>query len=295
MDMIAIKTKAKVTCAEMRRRLESTRFSSPRSRLNSDQERGVRALETDGAYVTSLDELGVPFDGACKAEIEQLYEKISFKSHGQKSFRGVVPREAIEQSHNLLLWGLNEALLNVVESYLRVPANFRGFVATLDLADGDETETRRWHIDNVDTRSFKMLIYLDDVDEQNGPFEFIPMRFNPKFARRYYIDGRIPDPVMERSVLRENWITCTGKAGTVVVGDTCRIFHRGRPPISGNRKVLFYAFTTRHPPNPEYSAREFDASAFAKILTDLTPRQRAVIGLDTQRDPSPKLSAGSTP
>ena len=145
MDMIAIKTKAKVTCAEMRRRLESIRFSSPRSRLNSDQERGVRALETDGAYVTSLDELGVPFDGACKAEIEQLYEKISFKSHGRKSFRGVVPREATEQSHNLLLWGLNEALLNVVESYLRVPANFRGFVATLDLADGDETDPHVEH------------------------------------------------------------------------------------------------------------------------------------------------------
>ncbi len=287
MDMIAIKTKAKVTCAKMWRSLESTRFSSPRSRLNSDQERGVRALETDGAYVTSLDELGVPFDGACKAEIEQLYEKISFKSHGRKSFRGVVPREAIEQSHNLLLWGLNEALLNVVESYLRVPANFRGFLATLDLADGDETETRRWHIDAADTRSFKMIIYLNDVGPDNGPFEFSPLRFGPKFARSDFVEGRIPDEIMERSVPRAEWITCTGMAGTVVVADTCRIFHRGKPPISGTRKAMFFPYTTRRPPNPENSARLFDASAFSKGRTGMTPRQRQAIGLNTKRGLAP--------
>ena len=242
MDMLDLKTRAKVTCAEMRRRLDSTRFSNPRSRLNSVQSRIVCALDADGACVTSVDELGLRFDATCTAEIESLFEQIYFPSEGRKTFKGSIPREAIEKSRNLINWGLAEELLNMAESYLRVPVNYRGLTASLDLPDGNDTETRRWHIDAVDTRSFKMIVYLNDVGPDNGPFEFIPLRFGPKFARSDFVEGRIPDEIMERSVPRAEWITCTGKAGTVVVADTCRIFHRGKPPISGTRKAMFFPY-----------------------------------------------------
>ena len=279
MNFMTLKHKAKLAYVDMRRRLGSARFDVPDSHLTEFQSELVAAIEKDGAFVTTLQGLGIPVDRACVSEIEALFDSITFSAEGRKTFKGGPPQDKIDASVNLIRWGLNETFLDLAESYLRVPVNYRGFTASLDLPDGNDTETRRWHIDAVDTRSFKMIVYVNDVDAGSGPFEFIPRPVTPKFSSRDYVKGRITDDVMESAVPRDKWVTCTGKAGTVVLADTCRMFHRGKPSLTDIRQALFFAYTTRRPLNPEYSASMFNVLAFAAHQTDLTARQRAAIGL----------------
>lgn len=255
-------------------------FRSPIVSLPGPFRAVVEALHRDGACVTSLAELELEFDEACAAEVEFLRSQIVFnQASGDKSFLGTVPQDMADRCPNLIRWGLEERLLGMVESYLGLPANYRGFLARRDIADTSDAGTRRWHMDGEDSRTVKLIVYLNDIDEKVGPFEFIPRRLTPSIPREIFVAGRVPDEVMERYVPRGEWVSCTGPVGTVVVADTCRIFHRGKPPSAGARDTLFFHFTSRNMLDLQVTRQCFDAAAFGAEAADLSPRQRAAIGL----------------
>jgi len=66
---------------------------------------------------------------------------------------------------------------------------------------------------------FRALIYLVDVDEQNGPFEYVGERGKKRLA--------------------------TGPAGTLLIFDANRLLHRGNPPRSRQRKVIDFCVAPR--------------------------------------------------
>ena len=49
----------------------------------------------------------------------------------------------------------------------------------------------------------------------------------------------------------DQWlISCTGKTGTVIIVDTARVFHRGKPATETSRKALFFGYLSRRPRHP---------------------------------------------
>lgn len=100
-----------------------------------------------------------------------------------------------------------------------------------------------WHRDSAHRSQVKIIVYLSDVDDHNGPFEYLPgthwswhklktdgfgsskLRFTEKDVRGMDIQP----------------ITLTGRAGSGLVVDTKGI-HRGRPIASGNRYALTFYF-----------------------------------------------------
>jgi hypothetical protein len=120
---------------------------------------------------------------------------------------------------------------------------------------GGELERGRWHIDSFRSQ-YKTFLFLVDVDEATGPFEFIPRSHAGAFKRGMALKGRyfrpsdfftgkrayarIPDDVVER--LQGNGYPSRAavcRAGTVMIVDTSAI-HRARPCYEGTR----YALTT---------------------------------------------------
>jgi phytanoyl-CoA dioxygenase PhyH len=121
-----------------------------------------------------------------------------------------------------------------------------------------------WHRDSPFSHQFKALLYLSDVTEDNGPFEFIegshrraslltaagslgvPLaqyRFSDEQIARLQAAGVLPQARQ-----------FTGSKGTLLLVDT-RGLHRGRPLRSGERLALtryYFAsnvpdeFTSRH-------------------------------------------------
>lgn len=99
-----------------------------------------------------------------------------------------------------------------------------------------------WHRDSPFTHQFKSILYLSDVQLDNGPFEYVP--YSHLTAAKLAVRGsvrldqsRICDEEFRQSRLESQ--PFTGPAGTLLLADT-RGIHRGRPIKMGAR----YAITT---------------------------------------------------
>ena len=110
-----------------------------------------------------------------------------------------------------------------------------------------------WHRDSI-SRQFKSILYLNDVDENNGSYQIIEKSHklsnvlndikaaNTPFSKIRFSDQQI-EKILERDPSRLK--TLTGKAGTLIIKD-CSAIHRGSPLKTGKRYALTnYFFQTR--------------------------------------------------
>lgn len=116
-----------------------------------------------------------------------------------------------------------------------------------------------WHKDSS-FRQFKAFLYLNDVDELNGPLQLIERSHtfaaylaDMQAAGLPFRQLRITDEQMERIIARdpERLKTITGRAGTLILADTASI-HRGRPPVQGRRYALTNYYVEPAQITPEY-------------------------------------------
>jgi hypothetical protein len=100
-----------------------------------------------------------------------------------------------------------------------------------------------FHVDNDFKKFFKIFIYLDDVDNFNGPHKFIEGSHKNKrkdnFLLRRYSDNEIMQNYKKR--IR----TFLGKKGSTFYIDTFGI-HKGEVPKNNSRKVLILEYGSHH-------------------------------------------------
>jgi hypothetical protein len=126
-----------------------------------------------------------------------------------------------------------QPLVDIVNSY-------RGLLTRLYEVDewftvpypqsGERLASQQWHRDPEDVHVVKVFVYLTDVDEEAGPFEYVRGsaaggRYEhlwPWADGHRYVDGAD----LEAAVDGGDRLTVTGPAGTMIVCDTGG-FHRG--------------------------------------------------------------------
>jgi len=62
----------------------------------------------------------------------------------------------------------------IVENYMGLPIAFQGIHFRRDFANKSPVTTEFWHQDLENRRILKVIIYLSDVSEEHGLFEYIP-------------------------------------------------------------------------------------------------------------------------
>lgn len=122
--------------------------------------------------------------------------------------------------------------------------------AKINAVDGNIGSGGGWHRDSPYTHQFKAIIYLSDVDESNGPFQYIK-HSNSKFDILLSYFRNIFTPGQYRFSEEEisDYLNKTGKSvtdltarmGTLVLADTKGI-HRGKPISEGSRYAIFCYF-----------------------------------------------------
>lgn len=117
--------------------------------------------------------------------------------------------------------------------------------AYLPATHGNLGSGEGWHRD-APTKQFKAIIYISDVELDNGPFQIIRnshtlnnMIADTWTGRLSYPQYRITQQEVDRITNRnpERLDTYTARAGTVILVDTSAI-HRGMPIRSGSRYAL---------------------------------------------------------
>lgn len=165
-------------------------------------------------------------------------------------------RRDLEDRPEIYLFGLNERLLKIVESYLGLPVAFGGFNFFHTLADGRERGARVWHLDGEDESIVKIAIYLNDVDLDGGPFEMIKDRVF-KGGDPYKRPARHEklERIVGKGISSKDIVTCVGPRGSVIFCDTARYYHRGRPATGHSRTAIFFNYYPRPPRRPYFCGK----------------------------------------
>jgi len=128
--------------------------------------------------------------------------------------------------------GLNPRLIDVANAYLEMwsKLEYVDVWYTPPVPDAERQSSQRWHRDFNDRHLLKAFVYLVDVDEDTGPFEYVP-----RSAPGGELDGLWPwRPLGENYPPQDEFaeqtdgraVTFTGPKGTIILCNTCG-FHRG--------------------------------------------------------------------
>lgn len=281
--------------ARLSRRCEAARaeFQGRRPRLSPPHEEIVRALETSGVHVTSLETLGFAGSQAMFQSCQTLAAKYR-RMHldGELDDNDGFQADAADllAHRSIFDWGVNETLLDIAAAYLGQPVAYDGLNLFYTKADGRQVAARKWHRDMEDRRVLKVAVYVNDVDDDGGPLQVLsqaaresetaaayPVFNEAQLARRigHALDG---DAVA----------TCTGPAGTVVFAETALRYHRGKPATARDRCAVFYNYFARPPLRPFLCERStLSRRQLLDLAESFNERQRACV--DWRRSTPPWL------
>ena len=204
--------------------------------LDETQNRIIAELKENGIAVTHLNEL---FRTEFLPQLQKYATSLIDDRQQRKKGKTYMAdfwekRTNVDLTNPFLKLTLSPRIVAIANGYLGMYSKF--FTYSLNLVspvgDAKPISSQRWHRDPEDKKLCKIFIYLNDVDEETGPFTY---------AKRTHADGRwnllfrqnppqgsidIPEKEIERAISKENIKVTIGKAGTVIFCDTAGI-HRG--------------------------------------------------------------------
>ena len=267
------------------RRLRTRRPLSPVARRVSDD------LRATAVGTTSIDELAFPGRDRFWEQVDGLVRRMEPVTVGAIDGDVLDGRnthfhcisidcpQLAEEAPEVLMLGVDETVLDAIERYLGVPAALCDVHLRKDVGNGAQVGTRIWHLDTEDHRTVRMIVYLNDITVDDGPFEYLPLDISSSMPPEVIDRGLrakgdpLLDEEMEQLVSPERWCQAIGPRGTVSLADNARLFHHGKAHES-LRLAIFYTFTSRSPRYP--------AIRRSPVFDDrLSPRQRGAFFVDT--------------
>lgn len=129
---------------------------------------------------------------------------------------------------------LSTRVLDLANAYLRMWAKltYVDLWYTVPQTEGSErAASQLWHLDFDDKHLLKAFLYLVDVDESAGPFEYVPGsqprgRYDEIWHWSPLRTGRIPDEDVRRHTGADGVKTFTAPRGSVILCNTSGL-HRG--------------------------------------------------------------------
>jgi hypothetical protein len=115
-------------------------------------------------------------------------------------------------------------------------------------ADADRISSQRWHRDFDDRRLVKVFLYLVDVDEETGPFQYVAGsapggRYADAWPWRPLGENYPPEDELERRIPAEAVRIFTGPKGTLLFCNTAG-FHRGGFATSSPRVLATATYSS---------------------------------------------------
>lgn len=161
----------------------------------------------------------------------------------------------ISCNDEFLKFGIEERMLNTIAGYLGRYPKLRMIDLWYNIAVGEEspTHSQNWHRDGEDTELVKVFLYFNDIDENAGPFTYVPnSHLKGKYGDlwpaetvlKHIYGGVYPDTKeLEEKFNKEEMKVCTGKAGTLIFCDTYGL-HKGGHCKTTDRILGNWVYTT---------------------------------------------------
>jgi hypothetical protein len=214
--------------------------------ISAEDQNIVDSMFEQGIFVTNLSFLDLPkTTEAVQTAKELIGDSSACDGDSNKSW---IRAEVLNEQPDLLLWATDERLLDIVENYIGLPIYYLGVEVRHEFSDGKAAGVRQWHIDTEDRRMLKIIVYLNDVDEQGGPFEYMSKDLTQEAVKKLrYDSGLVSDEKMSESIPESKWTACVGSENTAIFVDPCNIFHRAKPPAKKDRFSITFHYISQSP------------------------------------------------
>jgi ectoine hydroxylase-related dioxygenase (phytanoyl-CoA dioxygenase family) len=221
-------------------------FKAERPALDELQQRIVTELEADGYSLLTFHELFS--DEEWQAVQEQAARFVAETEAGlagdRESLRVRAGKEFVVRLHSYdVEVGLDDAWFRACASrrMLDIANTYLGLWSKLEYvdmwysvpqpADADRISSQRWHRDFNDKHLLKAFLYLVDVDEDTGPFQYVPGsapggRYADAWPWKPLGENYPPENELEKRIPDDGVRTFTGPKGTFLFCNTSG-FHRG--------------------------------------------------------------------
>jgi hypothetical protein len=259
------------------REVESHQAALPE--LSGVPKKIVADLRLGGVSQAPLGHLGIAGTSELISLGQQLVasEAEDFQSQAKAGIKFLMMRAAaVVANPQIYLFGLNPLFLDIAEAYIGLPVAYDGVSIQYTIADGQEVATRIWHRDREDRKMLKIIVYLNDVGADGGPFQLLPRMFDTARQERYlYLLAPEERDALEAGRLGTP-VDCEGPCGTAIFADTATFFHRGKPTVGRDRSAIFFSYFAQHPQRPFFCDRSgLPRHEIGRLVRGLTPRQRS--------------------
>jgi len=228
-------------------RTSRRRFSGAPPELNDVQQRIVSELGTDGYSLLTFAEL-FPESESWK-EIESQSDQFASDTQSalagdREGLRVRAGKEFVVRLHSYdVELGLEDPWFRACASHrmLDLANTYLGLWSKLEYVDmwysvpqpeeAARIASQRWHRDFNDKHLLKAFVYLVDVDEGTGPFQYVPGSapggpYGDAWPWRPLGENYPPEEELERRIPEDAVKTFTGPKGTLLFCNTAG-FHRG--------------------------------------------------------------------
>ncbi|WP_244537245.1 hypothetical protein [Methylobacterium pseudosasicola] len=182
----------------------------------------------------------------------------------------------LDQFKTIFRAGLDVRLLRIIENYLRFPVGYGGVDIFFTVADGLERGARTWHKDSEDNPMVKVAVYLNDVGDDDGPLEILHLEhISPGSEKvRHFRQQKLVD-LQDEGKIKFTITSFTGPSGNVILCDTFKYFHRGKPALGRNRRALFFNYYAHKPLTPYFCPNPpFSSDKMKELVADLSTVQQ---------------------
>jgi hypothetical protein len=231
-------------------RASRRRFSQEQPQLDATQQRIVDALRTEGFCVLPFSEL-FP-DPAVWQRLDEDGQRFIAETEaglaaeaagGESGLRRTSKEFVVRKNAYGVTLGLDDPWLDLAVGprMLDLANTYLGLWSKLEYVDlwytkpadaeAERRSSQRWHRDFNDAHLLKAFIYLTDVDEEAGPFEYVPRsapggELGDLWPWRPLGDNYPPQDELAKRIEGKPVETFTGAKGTMIFCNTSG-FHRG--------------------------------------------------------------------
>jgi hypothetical protein len=268
-------------------RTSRRRFSGAPPELNDVQQRIVSELGTDGYSLLTFDELFPESDSW--NEIESQSDRFASDTQSalagdREGLRVRAGKEFVVRLHSYdVELGLDDPWFRACASHrmLDLANTYLGLWSKLEYVDmwysvpqpeeAARIASQRWHRDFNDKHLLKAFLYLVDVDEGTGPFQYVPGsapggRYGDAWPWRPLGENYPPEAELESRIPGDAVRTFTGPKGTLLFCNTAG-FHRGGFATTAPRVLATATFSSP----ASLAALSERSYSFTGSLEDLDP------------------------